>query len=252
MKINIDTFKESLKESRTSKLWLEYINMITLLCNYISAERTGNWLLHLQCVRQMLPYLAAAGHNHYTKSGSLYLQSMLQLNENNPDVFRAFVNGNHVIRRSDRYWAGISSDLTIEQVLMRSLKTNGGLTRGEGFAESQRAIWVLAMPAMAEINSSMQEFTNVDYYTNEQHKECTHSTLKRDNHDVVKLLSFLEKRNSFSSGKELRNIVNGITSLGNVNVENYRDIGEFIMETMYNQSIDDYVYKRKKQAVSIY
>ena len=200
----------------------------------------------------MLPYLAAAGHNHYTKSGSLYLQSMLQLHENNPDVFRAFVNGNHVIRRSDRYWAGISSDLTIEQVLMRSLKTNGGLTRGKGFAESQRAIWVLAMPVMAEINSSMQESTNVDYYTNEQHKECTHSRLKRNNHDVVKLLSFLEKRNPFSSGKELRNIVNGITALRNVNVENCRDIGEFIMETMYNQSIDDYVYKGKKQAVSIY
>ena len=86
--------------------------MITLLCSYILAERTGNWLLHLQCVRQMLPYLAAAGHNHYTKSDSLYLQSMLQLNENNPDVFRAFVNGNHATRRSDRYWAGISTDLT--------------------------------------------------------------------------------------------------------------------------------------------
>ena len=171
---------------------------------------------------------------------------MLQLTENNPDVFRAFVNGNHVIRRSDRYWAGISSDLTNEQVLMRSLKTNGGLTRGKGFAESQRAIWILPMPVMAEINSSMQEFTNVDYYTSEQHKECTHSRLKRDNHDVVKLLSFLEKRNPFSSGKELRNIVNGITALGNVNVENCRDIGEFIMGTMYNQSIDDYVYKRKK------
>ena len=44
----------------------------------------------------------------------------------------------------------------------------------------------------------------------------------------------------------MRNIVNGITALGNVNVDNCRDIGEFIMETMYNQSIDDYVYKRKK------
>ena len=76
--------------------------------------------------------------------------------------------------------------------------------------------------------------------------------MKRDNHHVVKLLSFLEKRNPFSSGKELRNIVNGITALGNVNVEHYRDIGEFIMETMYNQSIDDYVYKGKKQAVLIY
>ena len=42
---------------------------------------------------------------------------------------------------------------------MRSSKTNDGLTRGKGVEESQRAIWVLAMLAMAEINSSMQELT---------------------------------------------------------------------------------------------
>ena len=51
---------------------------------------------------------------------------------------------------------------------MRSLKTNGGLTRGKGFEESQRAIWVLAMLTIAEINSSMQEVTNVDYGTSER------------------------------------------------------------------------------------
>ena len=37
------------------------------------------------------------------------------------------MNGFRVIR-SDRYWAGISSDMLIEQTLMRSLKTSGGLT----------------------------------------------------------------------------------------------------------------------------
>ena len=39
------------------------------------------------------------------------------------------------VRRSDRYWAGLSSDLVIEQVLMRSMKTSGGLTRGQGMSE---------------------------------------------------------------------------------------------------------------------
>ena len=44
--------------------------------------------------------------------------------------------GFHVIRRSDRFWAGLSSDLVIEQVLMRSVKSSGGLTHGRGMAES--------------------------------------------------------------------------------------------------------------------
>ncbi len=46
--------------------------------------------------------------------------------------------GFRVIRRSNRLWAGLSSDLIIEQVLMRSLKTSGGLTRGRGMTEHQR------------------------------------------------------------------------------------------------------------------
>ena len=33
----------------------------------------------------------------------------------------------HVARRSDRAWTGLSTDLMIELVLMRSLKTSGGL-----------------------------------------------------------------------------------------------------------------------------
>ncbi len=52
-----------------------------------------------------------------------------------PDIHASFLNGYHVIRRSDRYWAGLSTDLVIEQVLMRSIKTVGGLTRGRGMTE---------------------------------------------------------------------------------------------------------------------
>ena len=37
---------------------------------------------------------------------------------------------------TDRYWAGLSTDLTIEQVLMRSAKTHGGLTRGKEMLET--------------------------------------------------------------------------------------------------------------------
>ena len=77
----------------------------------------------------MLPYLAASGHN-YTKSALLCLQRMSHLQEDHPEVYQHFQDGLHVIRRSDRYWAGLSSNLVIEQVLMRSMKTSGALTRG--------------------------------------------------------------------------------------------------------------------------
>ena len=60
--------KETLKEFRTAKLWLQYVEMIGILRMFIKAERIGDWNLHLQAVHKMLPYFAAAGHNLYTKS----------------------------------------------------------------------------------------------------------------------------------------------------------------------------------------
>ena len=138
--------------SRTGALWLQYMEMVNILRTFIKAERTANWELHLQAVSEMLPYLAASGHNLYVKCARLYLQSMSNLRDDHPAVYRDFVSGLHVVRRSDRLWPGLSTDLVIEQVLMRSLETSGGLTRGRGFTEQQRLIWLLSMPACAEID----------------------------------------------------------------------------------------------------
>ena len=57
-----------------------------------------------------------------------YLQWMVELENRHADVYLKFVNGRHVVRRSNKFWAGLSSDLVIEQTLMRSLKTGASLT----------------------------------------------------------------------------------------------------------------------------
>jgi len=61
---------------------------------------------------------------------------MLDLQTKHPEVYKSFQDGLHVVRRSDRYWAGLSIDLAIEQVLMRSMKTSGGLTRRRRMTET--------------------------------------------------------------------------------------------------------------------
>ena len=72
---------------------------------------------------------AYSGHNNYTKSALIYLQQMSRLQDEHPEVYQHFQAGLHVVRRSDRHWAGLFSDLVIQQVLMRSMKTSGGLMR---------------------------------------------------------------------------------------------------------------------------
>ena len=97
---------------------------------------------------------------------------MYELETTNPTVFDHFKdNGFHAIRTSDRYWGGISTDLTIEQILMRSVKTTGGLTRGKGMGEVQRTIWLFSTPICAEIKDASRNIIGVSYEASEQHKE---------------------------------------------------------------------------------
>ena len=46
---------------------------------------------------------------------------MSHLRDDHPKVYQHFQEGLHVIRQSDRYWAGFSSDFFIEQLLMRQI-----------------------------------------------------------------------------------------------------------------------------------
>jgi hypothetical protein len=59
--------------SRTAALWLQYMAMIDILRKFLRAESTGNWTLHLAAKAEMLPFMAASGHNLYTKSAQIYV-----------------------------------------------------------------------------------------------------------------------------------------------------------------------------------
>ena len=123
--------------------------------------KAGNWDLHLQAVYDMLPFFIASKHSLYVKSAYLYLQLMLDLPNNLPELYDIFMNGFHVIRWSDKYWEGVSSDMLIEQTLVQNLKTSGGLTGGRGMDEIQRLIWIMSKPACSEVNDVIQNLTSV-------------------------------------------------------------------------------------------
>ena len=107
-------------EARTSKLWIQYLDYISIMRQFIRAAREGNWHLYLFTIERMLNLFAGTGHINYAKSARLYFQSMLELPLTHPWLYEKFaVDGYYFIRRSDRFWAGLWPDLTIEQVFIR-------------------------------------------------------------------------------------------------------------------------------------
>ena len=247
----VDEFRDSLKDCRTSKLWFQYMDMMEILRKFITAERTGDWNLHKKSLSEMLPFMAAAGHNLYVKSSHIYLQQMQDLPVNHPQVEQFFQAGYHVLRRSRRYWAGLSPDLVIEQVLMRSIKTTGGLTRGRGITPSQRSQWLLSMPQCALINNAMQQFTSIHYGTSEQHKELGTTRKKRDDADTLTCLGFLKERSPFVNDIPLRNIETGVSGDKTVNAEKALTMGQEIVNDMVGKKVSEYVFKRNRQVTTL-
>ena len=104
------------------------MDMVDTMCKFIQEEHQGNWELHLQAVSEMLPYFADSGHNNCMKSTHVFTAKVSSpgLASRSDQHFQASL---HAVTRSDHHWAGLSSELIIDQVLIRSMKTSGGLTR---------------------------------------------------------------------------------------------------------------------------
>ena len=85
--------------------------------------------MHLSTVSKMIDLFAATGHDNYDKSARLHLQQMLQLETTYPWVYNNLSeHGYHTVRRSDRFWVCLWTDLVIEQVPMRALKSRRAYT----------------------------------------------------------------------------------------------------------------------------
>ena len=70
---------------------------------------------------------------------------------------------------------------------MRSIRSNGGITRGTGVGEDERLIWLIRLPACAEIHKAMQDVTGVPKCFSEQqmeHADFIPSKQNRDNTDI--------------------------------------------------------------------
>ncbi len=222
---------------------------------FIRAERTGNWSLHLVVVGEMLNLFAATGHINYAKSSRLYLQLMRELPTDHPWLYECFIKqGFHAVRRSSRYWAGLWTDLIIEQVLMRSIKSRGGLTRGRGITESVRLQWVYSLHKCAGVHDAMTTTTNLKHKTSDQHIELGTSRSKRDFEDLRNIQEWFNQHEPFNVNEgRLRSLSSGLTATDgdSVNCDRTEEVGAKIQHQLDNVGVMEATMKRSEQVRSL-
>ena len=176
--------KEVSKDSRTSALWSSYVKYIGVVQDFIRAERTNDWNLHVTTTNAMLNLFAATGDHNYAKSCRLYLQSIADLETKQPDVYAEFLKGNHTVRRTSKSWAGIWTDLSIEQILMKSLKGRSGVV-GKGITENVLRVWTKTMHRCADISEAMDSMVSTSSHQN------TRNCLLAESNEITKIFKRL-------------------------------------------------------------
>ena len=113
---------------------MTYYTLVLKIKNFILAERIHNHDLHLATVVDMLLLLLllAIHTTQYTKGARLYVQIMQRNRTTYTSAKNIFqVHKLHSVRYNKFEWSGIWTDLSIEQTLMRAIKSRGGLTGGK-------------------------------------------------------------------------------------------------------------------------
>ena len=149
-----------------AKLWLRCMDYIEIIKDFICCERLGMWDAHMNAVTALLNLFAATCSLCQVCSPLCPGNAQASVNSSlaSPEVCRRI--SHCTVRRSERLWAGLWTDIVIEQVLMRSLKSQCGLTRGRGMTESVRQ---QRMHDCAAIHDEMASLTGTQHTTSHQH-----------------------------------------------------------------------------------
>ena len=103
----INVTKNSKNQSRTSQLWLQYLQMIDILFELYRGERTGDLDKSIVAKKHLLPYIAGGNRNHYTSSLWLDIQECEELSTTHPELVGFIGSDLDSVRRSDRFWVAI-------------------------------------------------------------------------------------------------------------------------------------------------
>ena len=77
-----------------SAYWMSYIDMVeNIILDLLHGSHEGNWNLHLNAIRCMIPWYFAYDKVNYARYLSAYYAEMINLSEKKPDVYEAFQAG---------------------------------------------------------------------------------------------------------------------------------------------------------------
>jgi len=111
-----------------SAYWMSYIDLVeNVVLGLLRGSHEGNWDLHLNAIRSLIPWCFAYDKINYARYLTVYYAEMVSLPENKPDVYQAFSAGQFSVQLSGFNTFGrIPVDQAPEVTVNKDTQTPGG------------------------------------------------------------------------------------------------------------------------------
>ena len=195
-----------------SVFWTSYLDMVDLLRRFIRASRQAEWHLHLQCVRELLPWLFAYDRTNYCRYLSAYWCEMVILPSTHPDAYSQMERGEFAVQRSRQSpFAQVPVDQALEQTINRDTKVNGGII---GFSLHPGAVqrWMLTAHLRAALTESCKDLAGMLTDSSVVHKSLRQAAVSTSHKLVENVSTVLQSwaNNPFAVSNEIYCLSSGI------------------------------------------
>ena len=80
--------------------WLKVLSLETMLPVYVRSLREGNFDLYVQSLAQIVPWMFALDHTHYSRWLSVHIRDMTSLSVKHPNIHAEFSAGKFVVHKT--------------------------------------------------------------------------------------------------------------------------------------------------------
>ena len=194
-----------------SGFWMTYIDLVDILLGLLRASREGNWHLHLEMIRRMIPWCFAYDRQNYAKYLPLYLRDMIRLQEDHAPLYNHFKNGGFVTQLGDANTFGkIAIDQAIEETANKDTQTPGG-TKGFSLKPGALSRFYITAEYRSMCLRQLRKMTSLQQTMKIKRADLSSSRIAQDERDVQAIVDLLETswKNPFEGTNELISLLTG-------------------------------------------
>ena len=186
----IALFRKEGRQHSATFAWDSFLEAGNTLFRLLRAEREADFLMHIEAVKETVPYFVLAGHTNYARCTPVYVAEMEQLEEKQPLMYRHMIEGGFIVRRSKSgVFNCVPTDQSLEQSVNREAKSQGGVN---GFTLRKSALlrWLMTRHITGEYAEAFEDLCNSSS-KDKLHDELGDTRLQRDKKDVKDITEYL-------------------------------------------------------------